>query len=100
MSTDAVVSRELKSLHDEVSAAQRKRRAASSAPPTEPETASPETASEATDEKELRDQLTDFIDEVSAFFDQAEKNIAAHPTQSVIAALLVGILIGRLLGRR
>jgi hypothetical protein len=29
----------------------------------------------------------------------AEKGIAAHPAQSVVGALLVGILIGRLLGR-
>jgi hypothetical protein len=29
----------------------------------------------------------------------AEKGIEAHPAQSVVGALLVGILIGRLLGR-
>jgi hypothetical protein len=29
----------------------------------------------------------------------AEKGIAAHPAQSVVDALLVGILIGRLPGR-
>jgi len=38
--------------------------------------------------------------EASGFFDQADKNIAAHPTASVLGALVVGILIGRLLGRR
>jgi ElaB/YqjD/DUF883 family membrane-anchored ribosome-binding protein len=37
--------------------------------------------------------------EATSFFDEAEKNIAAHPTESVVGALLVGILIGRLLGR-
>jgi ElaB/YqjD/DUF883 family membrane-anchored ribosome-binding protein len=31
--------------------------------------------------------------------DHTAKGIAAHPAQSVVGALLVGILIGRLLGR-
>ena len=35
-----------------------------------------------------------------AGYGEAEKGISAHPTQSVAGALLVGILIGRLLGRR
>jgi len=100
MSADVVVSRELKSLQDELSASRRERSAAASAPPPAPATSPPEPVSDTAEEKERRDQLTDFVDEVSAFFEQAEKNIAAHPTQSVIGALLVGILIGRLLGRR
>jgi len=37
---------------------------------------------------------------VKNFFAETEKNISAHPAQSVIGALLVGILIGHLLGRR
>ncbi len=100
MSTDAVVSRELKSLQDEFSAAQRERQAASSKPPAAPSRSAPESVSDTADEKELRDLLPEFADEISRFFEQAEKNIAARPTQSVIGALLVGILIGRLLGRR
>ena len=40
------------------------------------------------------------MDEIKNFFAETEKNISAHPGQSVIGALLVGILIGRLLGRR
>ncbi len=31
---------------------------------------------------------------------EVEKDIASHPAQSVVGALVVGILIGRLLGRR
>ena len=100
MSTDVVVSRELKSLQDELSATQRERPAAPSAPPTPPLSHSPEPVEETADERELRDQLSLLADEVTNFFQQAEKNIAAHPTQSVVGALLVGILIGRLLGRR
>jgi len=43
--------------------------------------------------------LRELTSEATRFFDEAEKGISAHPTQSVVGALLVGILIGRLLGR-
>ncbi len=48
----------------------------------------------------LREQLRDFVDEITDFFEEAEKNVAAHPAESVLGAMLVGILIGYLLGRR
>lgn len=99
MCADMVVSRELKSLQHELSTAQRERSAAPTASPTIPAN-SPEPIRETPDERELRDQLGQLAEEVTNFFEQAEKNIAAHPTQSVVGALLVGILIGRLLGRR
>jgi ElaB/YqjD/DUF883 family membrane-anchored ribosome-binding protein len=44
--------------------------------------------------------MRQFVHELTDLFGKAEKGISAHPTQSVAAALLVGILIGRLLGRR
>ena len=97
MAADVVVSRELKSLQDELSAAQRERSAAP-ATPAPPSPAEP--VKESADERELRDQLRELVNEVTNFFGEAEKNISAHPTQSVIGAMLVGILIGRLLGRR
>ncbi|MGD0025736.1 MAG: hypothetical protein ABSC37_14125 [Xanthobacteraceae bacterium] len=99
MAADVVVSRELKSLQDELSAAQRERSAASAvSPPAPPSHTEP--VKESADEHELRDQLRELVNEVTSFFADAEKNISAHPTQSVIGAMLVGILIGRLLGRR
>ena len=103
MAADAVVSRELKSLQDELSTSQRERlsptpppAAAASGPPATPPPPPKETA----EEHELRDQLRELMNEATAFFEEAEKNIAAHPTESVVGALLVGVLIGRLLGRR
>lgn len=110
MSPDPLLSDELKSLQEEVAAVQRQ---ASERPapasdgivvsgvPTAPRPAAAEAAApeEAGEDRALRDQLNDFIDHVTQFFEDAEKNIAAHPTESVIAALLLGILIGRLLGR-
>ena len=103
MATDAVVSRELKSLQEELSTSQRER---VSPIPSPAAAASGTTATpppppiEAAEERELREQLRELVNEVTTFFEEAEKNIAAHPTQSVVGALLVGVLIGRLLGRR
>lgn len=98
MSADAVVSRELQSLREELSDAQRARAAAPDMSGSAASAAEP--AKETPEERELRDQLGELADEVTGFFSQAENSISAHPAQSVIAALLVGILIGRLLPRR
>lgn len=98
MAADAVVSRELKSLREEVSAAQRDRLVATVQPATLSISAEP--APDSPEERELREQLHELANEVTSFFDEAEKSISAHPTESVVGALLVGILIGRLLGRR
>ncbi len=98
MAADVVVSRELRSLQDEMSAAQRERSEVRPAPPAAAPGAA-EPPQQTADEHELRDQLRELTSEVTSFFDEAEKSISTHPTQSVVGALLVGILIGRLLGR-
>ncbi len=92
MSGDAVVTNELKSLQQELSASQKERLAV---PPS-----AAEPVKESAEERELRDQLRDLANEVTSFFEEAEKTISAHPAESVVGAMLVGILIGRLLGRR
>jgi ElaB/YqjD/DUF883 family membrane-anchored ribosome-binding protein len=99
MASDQVVSRELKSLQEELSAAQRERSVAPAASPTQPSAAAEESPV-GEDKRELRDQLGELANAVTGFLEEAEKDIAAHPAQSVIGALVVGILIGRLLGRR
>lgn len=104
MAADAAVSRELRSLQDELSSSQREQGPPASAPfpsaakgaPVALAVAPTETA----EEQELRQHLRELVDEVTTFFDEAEKNISTHPTESVVGALLVGVLIGRLLGRR
>ena len=104
MATDVLVSLELKSLQDELSAAKTQRAAntaqpaATSAPVAPPTAAEP--PPEPAEEAELQGQMRQFADELTELFGEAEKSISAHPTQSVAGALLVGILIGRLLGRR
>ena len=100
MATDVLVSRELKSLQDELASAKNNRiavveQSAAASPP-------PACATEAStlDEAELQGYLRQLADEVTELFGEAEKSISAHPTQSVAGALVLGILIGRLLGRR
>jgi len=100
VASDPLLSRELKALREQLSTAQRERAEAVAAPKHEPSAPPPQPPQDSTEDEHLRRQLGEFIDEATEFFEQAEKSIAAHPTQSVIGALLVGILIGRLIGRR
>jgi ElaB/YqjD/DUF883 family membrane-anchored ribosome-binding protein len=102
MSADAVVSRELTSLQDEMLVTQKERAAAAASPrtATAAPAAPPTEPIETVEDPELRDQLRELASEVTGFFGEAEKTISTHPVQSVAGALLVGILIGRLIGRR
>ena len=107
MPADPVLSRELRSLQDEIAASQRAR---VSSPPDHP-TASDEKGhieaaavpasqlGEAVEEENLRGEFREFLDEATKFFEEAEKNVSAHPAASMVGALVVGILIGRLLRR-
>jgi hypothetical protein len=105
---DPVVTRELKALQDDVSTSQRQRRsrrearpaADAAAPSPASISAKPQDEAESADAQKLGDDLRELLHEATAFFDEAEKNIATHPTASVLGALLVGILIGRLTARR
>jgi ElaB/YqjD/DUF883 family membrane-anchored ribosome-binding protein len=114
VATDPVVSRELKSLQEELATA-RQRTALSADRPAEPavgrgtgavmevrsDSAAPASRSEEpSTEQELRRQLSDLVKEISNFVDDAEKNISEHPAMSIVAAMLLGIVIGSLLGRR
>jgi ElaB/YqjD/DUF883 family membrane-anchored ribosome-binding protein len=104
MATDVVVSRELKSLQDELSATKMLRAANSAGSTANSASIVPPTAAEPppapAEEAELQGQMRQFAHELTELFGEAEKGISAHPTQSVAGALLVGVLIGRLLGRR
>jgi len=100
MTADVLVSHELKSLREELSASKKERAAAASAAV---DVATPSAAGpieETLEEQVVGEQLRQFADEVKTLFEEAEKSISTHPAQSVVGALLVGILIGRLLGRR
>lgn len=102
MASDALVSRELKSLQEELAGGKMGRAAkndAAASPATAP-IVSAEAPQEAREQVELQDHLRQLADEITELFGKSETSISAHPTQSVAGALLVGILIGRLLGRR
>lgn len=100
MTADAVLSRELKSLQEELSASHRERQS-----PAERTSASAGTAArggqpeDAAEEQQLRAELREFVNATTEFVADAEKKVSANPTASVIGAMVVGILIGRLLGR-
>ena len=102
MAPDAVVSRELKSLQEELSASQREH----PSPPADPGSVSRGTAAQTSqfedtaDEQQLHGTVGKFIEAITEFFEEAEKSVSAHPAAHVIGGIVVGILIGRLLGRR
>ena len=101
MPADTVLSRELTSLREEVSRSQRERLSASAHATETISTIAPgNDRMEAEDEQKIREDLREFIDEMTKFVEDAEKNIAEHPTVSLIGALVIGILIGRTFGRR
>jgi ElaB/YqjD/DUF883 family membrane-anchored ribosome-binding protein len=98
MRTDSLISHELKTLKDELSASQKKRAVSPVAGAAPQNMVGP--ASAPSTANGLHDQVRQFADELKGLFDRADNGISAHPTQSVVGAMLVGILIGRLLGRR
>lgn len=100
VATDPLLSRELNALREELSTARRERAETAAPPKDEPTPPTPQPPRDHAVDDEARQRLNEFIDEATQFFEQAEKSIAAHPAQSVVGALLVGVLIGRLLGRR
>ena len=103
MSADLLLSCELKSLQEEI-ATQRRRplrsagRPASSvgagagavaigaAPASRPE--------ESAAEQQSRRQLHDLIKEITDSVEEAERNISARPSMSIVAAMLLGIAMG------
>jgi ElaB/YqjD/DUF883 family membrane-anchored ribosome-binding protein len=101
MAADAVVSRELKSLQEELSASRREH----PSPPADPGSVSRGTTAQASqiedtaEEQQLHGTLGKFVEAITEFFEEAEKNVSAHPTAHVIGGIVVGILIGRLLRR-
>ena len=110
-----VLSRELSSLREELASAQRQRPIQSTDSLAEAavstgtgagagvigdSAASARRPEESSDEQELHSQLRDLVKEITDFVNDAENNISAHPAMSVVAAMLLGIVIGSLLARR
>jgi ElaB/YqjD/DUF883 family membrane-anchored ribosome-binding protein len=59
----------------------------------------PEEEAEESAADNLMDQMRTLAQEISAFAEETEKGVVNHPLTSVLGALVVGILIGRLFHR-
>ena len=102
MSEDSLLLRELKTLREEISAS-RKERSASAAErnPAEGKAADvPIEAIEAAKEPQLEGQLREVLEAIKEFGQTVEENATSHPAATAVGALIIGILIGRLIGRR
>jgi ElaB/YqjD/DUF883 family membrane-anchored ribosome-binding protein len=102
MVADSEASREPQSLPEGLSASQREHPSSPADPvsasaATAPQTNRPE---DTADKQQLHGTAGKFIEAITEFFEEAEKNVSAHPAAHVIGGIVVGILIGRLVGRR
>jgi hypothetical protein len=96
VTADATLTHELDSLHERLAGWQRKHR---SQPADHPAAKRADGKRQASEEHGLHGEILEFIKLIAAYVDEAKGNVAAHPSGSVLGAMVVGILIGRLLGR-
>lgn len=100
MTADAGLARELRALREELAASARER-ARAPAGPTGSGDDNAAAPSDAPDEETpIAGELRDLVDQITEFAEEAERTVSKHPTASVIGALFLGILIGRLIGKR
>ena len=98
MAIDATLTDELQALKEELAAGRGERPPRpNSAEQTEAE---PPPAGEPDEDRHIVEQLQDLIATFKDYIEEAEHNIAEHPAASVVGALLLGILIGRHIGKR
>ena len=102
MVADSEVSREPQSLQEGLSASQREHPSSPADPVSVSAGTAPQTSplKDTADEQQLHGTVGKFIEAITEFFEEAEKNVSTHPTAHVIGGIVVGILIGRLVGRR
>jgi ElaB/YqjD/DUF883 family membrane-anchored ribosome-binding protein len=84
---------EVEALRREIAAIRTEQAAAKADEKTEAEPAAEEPGTSFTD------QLRTLASEISAFAEDTEKGVVSHPLTSVLGALVLGILIGRVLPR-
>jgi ElaB/YqjD/DUF883 family membrane-anchored ribosome-binding protein len=101
---DSALSKELESLKEDLAALRSQRRSRSATADGETRKRQhhdPLPPPAAADEHHhLHGELRDLVKLITEYVEEAETNLAAHPTATVVGALMVGILIGRSLGRR
>lgn len=96
VTADTILTHELESLHKKLAGSHRKRR---SQPTDHPSAKRAERPEKAVEEHGLHKEIQEFVKLVANYVEEAKGDISAHPSISVLGAMVVGILIGRLLGR-
>ena len=105
MASKSAMLEELQSLREGLSTARRARKskgapspvAAEPAPTGSVAAAAPDGAA---DSEKLHDQIGELMNEAARFLEEREKDIGAHPVAIAIGGIVVGMIIGRMLGRR
>ena len=102
MSGDSLLLRELKGLREEISASRKERSAAAvERSPGEGKTSDvPIEAIEAAGEPQIDGQLREALEAIKEFGQTIEENATSHPAATAVGALIIGVLIGRFIGRR
>lgn len=103
---------ELQSLREELSAARRARKPKGAPSPAtaepraedqKPGATGPAAAAApdgAADSETPRDEISELMSEAARFLEERESDMSAHPVAIAIGGIVVGLIIGRMLGRR
>ena len=112
MASNSQTFRELQSLRDELSTARRERPSPAVSPPSSPQpdagisvaaangSAAADPPKGAAEQDQRGEDIHELVNEATKFFEEAEKNMYAHPATVAISALVVGMFIGWMLRRR
>ena len=111
MASKSATLEELQSLREELSSAERARqpKSAPSLAAAEPRAEDLKHAAEpaaaaapdgATDSETRRDEISELMSEAVRFLEERESDMGAHPVAIAIGGIVVGLIIGRMLGRR
>jgi ElaB/YqjD/DUF883 family membrane-anchored ribosome-binding protein len=93
---DAAFTQELDSLHQKLAGLRRKPRSQAADRPAAKRT---DRHAKIADAHGLHEEVLEFIKLIADYIEEAKGNVSSHPSASVLGAMVVGILIGRLLGR-
>jgi ElaB/YqjD/DUF883 family membrane-anchored ribosome-binding protein len=96
VAADAALTHELESLYQKVAGLHQKRR---SQPAARPSAKKPDRLLKTAEEHGLHKEILQFVKLIADYVEEAKGNVLSHPSASVLGVMVVGILIGRLLGR-
>ena len=111
MASKSATLEELRSLREELSTSRRARKPKGAPSPATAEPRAEDRKPAATgsaaaapdgaaDSEKLFDEIGELMSEAARFLEDREKDIGAHPVAVAIGGVVVGMIIGRMLGRR